>query len=269
MCQLKVYSISCSNHDYIFLDLLNTSFSKKIFRFKYGNMWLKEPSFRKEVSEFWLDIYVVQLLPKLINVSSFMAKWGRNFFHKFRDKIKQQKKILVELVDSTEESNIQKYLAERDKLNELLMQEEAYWKQRAKYFCLEEGDENKKFFHVSSTTRKKVNHTNFLETGDGTQVSGHDEMCEMVRDYFTTVFLEQSVGDSNLQSHQDSNLRRVTSDQNKKLVKEVSFEEFTEAINQMHPEKAARSDGLNPTFFQDFWAILGREFFECCKSWLQ
>lgn len=52
------------------------------------------------------------------------------------------------------------------------------------------------------------------------------------------------------------------------LVADLSFEEFSTAIKQMHPDKASGPDGLNPAFFQNFWSILGREVYECCKIWL-
>jgi hypothetical protein len=37
----------------------------------------------------------------------------------------------------------------------LLIQEEAYWKQRAKMHWLKEGDLNTKFFHISATARRR------------------------------------------------------------------------------------------------------------------
>lgn len=52
LCKLKVHHTSCSDHDPIKVYLLNTSISKKIFRFKFENTWLKDPSFHKEVVEF-------------------------------------------------------------------------------------------------------------------------------------------------------------------------------------------------------------------------
>lgn len=57
-----------------------------------------------------------------------MVKWGRTFFHKFRDKIKEQKSILVDLCDLNDETSVRKYLAAKDTLNNLLNQEESYWK---------------------------------------------------------------------------------------------------------------------------------------------
>ncbi|KAL8149291.1 hypothetical protein AgCh_006337 [Apium graveolens] len=70
--------------------------SRKQFRFRFENTWLQEPSFKEEVTQFWKEIPKIHLLPKLLSVSSFMARWGRTFFHKFRDKIKKQKVVLLD-----------------------------------------------------------------------------------------------------------------------------------------------------------------------------
>lgn len=93
------------------------------------------------------------MTPKLFVVSSFMARWGKSFFHKFREKLKLHKANLSRMVDCTDDSSVQEYLRERDKLNDLLLQEEVYWKQRAKLHCLIEGDENTKFFHSFASAR--------------------------------------------------------------------------------------------------------------------
>lgn len=53
------------------------------------------------------------------------------------------------------------------------------------------------------------------------------------------------------------NPRMVSQEKNRDLRAEMTFEEFTEAINQMHPDKALGPDGLNPAFYQNFWKVLG------------
>lgn len=39
----------------------------------------------------------------------------------------------------------------------LLIQEDAFWRQRAKTHWLRDGDLNTKFFHVAASSRRKVN----------------------------------------------------------------------------------------------------------------
>lgn len=92
-----------------------------------------------------------------------MAKWGREFFNKFREKVLKQNGIIEALKDRDDDDGIQSYFEEKDKLHDLLSHEEAYWQQRAKNFWLKEGDTNSKFFHAVASSRKKLNHISGLK----------------------------------------------------------------------------------------------------------
>lgn len=265
LCTLTVLHAVVSDHEPIKLELLNTSISKKQFRFKFENTWLKEKSFSTDVEDHWKQLPAVHLLPKLTAVSAYMAKWGRVFFHKFRDKVVQQKMIVEELKDREDDDGIQHYFDEKEKLNELLYHEELYWKQRAKTFWLEGGDTNSKFFHAAATSRRKLNHISALRTDDGTIVTKHEELCSLLKNYYTKVFDE---GEAVTRSSYTGNMVKVDQLQNTMLTADLNFEEFTEAVKGMHPDKASGPDGLNPAFFQHFWKVLGMEVFKCCKNWL-
>lgn len=76
-----------SDHEPFNLSLFNIVVTKKQFRFKFENTWLKEDSFHSDVSSFWRNLLPSHLLPKLISVSAYMANWGRKFFYKFREKV--------------------------------------------------------------------------------------------------------------------------------------------------------------------------------------
>lgn len=87
MFNLSVLHTSVSDHEPLLLELFKSDISRRSFRFRFENMWLREPGFINEVTEVWKTIPAIHLLPKLFEVSSFMARWGRSFFHKFRDKL--------------------------------------------------------------------------------------------------------------------------------------------------------------------------------------
>lgn len=89
MCNLKVINTSCSDHDLIQLELFHAEISKRKFKFRFENIWLKEPNFVVEVTEAWNNIPSSHLLLKLIEMSSFMDRLGKSFFHKFREKVKE------------------------------------------------------------------------------------------------------------------------------------------------------------------------------------
>lgn len=55
-----------------------------------------------------------------------MAIWGREFFHKFTEKLKACKEKLGLLVDKTDDVSVKEYLVEKEKLNLLMFQEETH-----------------------------------------------------------------------------------------------------------------------------------------------
>lgn len=121
LCRLSVHTVSVSDHDPITLYLLNIPVSRKEFRFKFENTWLKEPTFLNDVTNYWELIPAVHLLSKLGSVSGFMAKWGSVFFNKFKEKVKRQKRILDSIRDKTDDESVKQFLSEKDKLNEILL----------------------------------------------------------------------------------------------------------------------------------------------------
>ncbi|XP_074372587.1 uncharacterized protein LOC141713189 [Apium graveolens] len=234
LCTLTIFHTILSDHDPIKLQLMNTSIHKKQFRFRFENMWLKEPNFHSEVSNLWQQLPSLHLLPKLVELSKHMAQWGTDFFHKFREKLAKQKKVVDDLKDREDDGGIQMYFEEKDKLDEILKHEEAYWQQRAKKFWLKDADTNSKKFHAAASNRKKLNHISSLKSEDGEVVTSHEGKCKLLKEYFSHVFKESNRG-------------------------ELS----------MHPDKASGPDGLNPAFFQQFWKMVGMEVFRCCCDWLK
>lgn len=79
-----------------------------------------------------------------------MAKWGRNFFHKFREKVKKYKELLNSLVNRTDEDGVREYFYERDKLNELLLHKEIYWKVETEGYSVQVGRRGYQFKIFSS-----------------------------------------------------------------------------------------------------------------------
>lgn len=71
---------------------------------------------------------MTSLLPKLMSISKYMEQWGREFFNKFNEKVRAKKIVINDLKDGTDDRVVQQYITERDKLNDLLLHEEIYWK---------------------------------------------------------------------------------------------------------------------------------------------
>ena len=61
---------------------------------------------------------------------------------------------------------------------------------------------------------------------------------------------------------------RVTTTHNSNFLFPFSFEEFSIAVQQMHPDKSPGPDGFNPAFSQHFWPLIGKDIFHACSFWL-
>lgn len=182
-----VHHAICSDHNPISLDLCNVAFTKKQFSFKFEYTWLKEPNFYNEGKNYWEGPPSVHLMPKLIYVSLFMAKYGRIIFHKFRDKVCKQSEILNKLAEKVDMESVGPYFLECEKLYELFLQEKVYWKQRAKVFLLEHRDSNLNFFYAYALVRKKNNFLSHLKM-DGRTIVIEKDINMVLLDYFNSVF---------------------------------------------------------------------------------
>lgn len=70
----------------------------------------------------------------------------------------------------------------------MIAQKEAYWRQRAKMFCLKDGDINSTFFHNAANTSKKSNVISSLVGENGDVVYNHNDTCEIAISYFNNSF---------------------------------------------------------------------------------
>lgn len=61
------------------------------------------------------------------------------------------------------------------------MQEEVYWKQRAKMNWLQDSDLNTKFFHLSVTARRRFKKISMLLREDNEEVREHAGLCEVAK----------------------------------------------------------------------------------------
>lgn len=83
LCKLNVHKCVHSIHDPIHLELYSTEYSKKKFRVRFENTWLKEDNFHEEVSLHWRRLKPSHFLPKVLELSSFYGRVGKTFLQKF------------------------------------------------------------------------------------------------------------------------------------------------------------------------------------------
>ena len=209
---------------------------------------------------------IKDLLGRLSLCSVSMAKWGREFWKRFRKRIKCCSEKLVRLRGKIDDIAVGEFFRLRAELDSLLDQEEVYWKQRAKDFWLKEGDSNTRYFHSHASLKQKHNQIRKLNDACGNEVSDREGLSNLVKTYFEGLFAasteEVSYGELPIEL-------KIAAEENNGLVARFSLEEFTGAVTQMFPDKAPGPDGLNPGFYQHFWNLLGPEVFQTATGWLE
>jgi hypothetical protein len=92
-----------------------------------------------------------------------------------------------------------------------MLQEDVYWRQRAKKHWYKDGDKNTKFFHASASARKKANRILSLVDDNGVKVTSIDDLCYVAKNYFSNIFAPKH---SCLASVVETIRRTVTDDDN-------------------------------------------------------
>lgn len=200
-------------------------------RFKFENHWLLEEELEEVVTSSWPAGTSKVIESKIDLCTSSLDGWGRKISRWFREDISRCKHHLEDLCSCDDDSAIQQFISLKDQLARLLVQEETYWKQRAKAHWLKDGDSNTKYFHAATSTRKKRNAPTSLKNDDGQDVNSQQGLCQLAHGYFTTLFAEHP-----------SDTQAVT----ELLVPKISVAD-NDFLTQRFTEEKLRdgSDGLN------------------------
>lgn len=132
--------------------------------FRFDPIWLEQPDFVALIQRWW-NQYTLQhndidrsWNDKLKFLRKKIKGWTRNFY----SKKKREKKVLLNRIHELElifeqrpltSVEYDEWLIAKQTLDEIYLEEEKHWKERAKQKWLEEGDNNTKYFHTIATHR--------------------------------------------------------------------------------------------------------------------
>jgi exonuclease III len=227
-------------------------------RFKFENAWLIDPDFKSFVNSTWNSYGNSPIVDKLELCAADLSTWSRNHFHHLKrdiDKCRNQLEAMRVQVDS---ENITCFNNLRNRMNRLLIQEDAFWRQRAKTHWLRDGDLNTKFFHAAASSRRKVNRITSLIDSNNIRVTDEEQLSVVAKDYFSNLFQPQTSDTAPVIEVVNES---ITLEDNNLLLAPFDIEEFKAAVFSMKPDKCPGPDGYNPGFFQKFWSTCGEELF--------
>ncbi|GAU33856.1 hypothetical protein TSUD_66430 [Trifolium subterraneum] len=236
------------------------------YSFRFENSWLKEPDLEDVVVEGWGGRENLEVVDRVTRCANKLQRWGKRKRVRFKEEIDECVRRMNELRGNQDGEVSLQYQELSEKHATLLIQEEGYWKQRAKMHWLQEGDMNMRFFHMSATARSKKKKVTKLVADNGTEAHSQEELCEVAKSYFDNLFKPRD-GDH------DPVLNlihpRVTDDDNFFLTAPITKVEIQQALFQMHPDKSPGPDEFNPAFYQRFWEHCSDDIFSAASTWLE
>ena len=172
------------------------------------------------------------------------------------EEIKRIQKRL-ELLNASEmiEESRNEFLLLSKQLDDLLLKQEIFWRQRSRVAWLQYGDRNTKFFHSKASQRRHRNFIKGIKNDNGDWVEEVDEVAEVASDYFMNIF--KAITCDRMEECLNAVHQRLTADMLEVLSRPYSREEVRAALFQMGPTKAPGPDGMNAIFYQKFWHIVG------------
>jgi hypothetical protein len=112
----------------------------------------------------------VDILNKVNHCADRLNDWGRRKRMRFKQEIAECNEEMERLRGYYDLASSNRYRELQGSHATLLVQEETYWRQRAKMHWLKEGDLNTNFFHLSTSIRSKSKKIDKLVTGANVEV---------------------------------------------------------------------------------------------------
>lgn len=263
--EVRVLEVATSDHLPLHLHLKKQIYVQKRKRFRFENVWVKDQDCLNLVKTSWEHTAGREILDKLSYVTLCIEEWGGGLSHEFNQKLLECRRKLKKFRTRRDVPGIQIYNAVRWEYLSLLERKEVYWKQRAKQFWLQNGDQNTKFFHRFASARKQKNTINRIKDVHGEWKDTEEEIQAVIVNYFTEIFSSSGVA-GRLSDREKVN--QVAESENNELIAEITDAEVKSAVFSMHPEKSPGHDGLNPAFFQAYWHIVGTDVVQFCKNYM-
>lgn len=255
-CSLQCLPRPTSDHSPI-LATLSTDIPKtKIFRFE--NAWLLNNIFLPELLPAWheslpCDDAAGALAGHLKSLRAAAKVWSKR--NRAPIVIIQNCKFIIQLFDFLEEdrclSNVEIQVRQlcSDRLALEIKQKAAYWKQRAKFRAVREGDSNTAFFQAQATGRMKRNTIRCIEV-DGIQVTNHQSKVQALTAHFRNII---GTAGTSVWQFDCSALYQDQLTATECLTAPFTEQEAKEAIKAMNRNNAPGPDGFGAGFYQAAW----------------
>ncbi|KAL6222735.1 hypothetical protein ACLB2K_006126 [Fragaria x ananassa] len=210
------------------------------YRFRFESSWTNLEACKALIEEEWAStqngVPMHQMVQKITKTRMALNVWQCSTFGNRKREIELIRYRLEELFHlPLSDVHRSEYAELSSKLEVLLEEEHAYWKQRAKVQWLSDGDKNTKFFHRKASNRRAKNRLQGLFDNGGVRQLATEGMETVIVNYFQSMYASATLDENHMYSIVDLLQPRVTTNMNGELCAEYSDDEIRAALFQMYP----------------------------------
>jgi hypothetical protein len=141
---------------------------------------LKEEDIDEVVEEGWGRERGGDIIGRSVRCAEKLSRWGRRKRMRFKQDVIECSNEMERLRGCHDVMNSLRFKEVQEQHARLLVQEEAYWRQRAKTHWLQEGDLNTKFFHMTASSRQRKKKIDKLVNEENLVVTTQLEIGEVI-----------------------------------------------------------------------------------------
>ena len=196
-----------------------------------------------------------RLFEKIKSCRKALVDWSRTTFGNFETQLQEKQAALDNLSMQNKVNHLPLIKSLEMEINNILHQDELFWRQTSRSIWLPAGDKNTKVFHQWASQRQQKNNISGLKDNNENWCTFEDQIAQNAEQYFQDLFTSNNL--ENLRGVLDSVDKVITLDMNNTLLRSYTANEVRRALFQMHSSKSPRPDGMSPFLFQKYWNIVG------------
>ncbi|KAA0039966.1 LINE-1 retrotransposable element ORF2 protein [Cucumis melo var. makuwa] len=242
--------------------------------FKFINVHLKEPWFKKNVTIWWKNLRQgghpgFSFMKKLKQLSAII----RDEQKKNKCYNDEEKKAWIKEIDNIDrleaEGNFSEELSlRRTKLKaDVLMsgfKEAQIWYQKSKRLWITEGDENTSFFHKICSARQRRSIISNINSVDGVPCSTNESIAKAFLDHFEDIY--KGGGEESPWLIDNLSWSPISTTQAQNLCSLFTEEEIHAALTAFSNNKSPGPDGFTMEFYKSTWSVLKEEIFNIFRD---
>ncbi|KAF7143851.1 hypothetical protein RHSIM_Rhsim05G0174100 [Rhododendron simsii] len=240
-------------------------------QFRFDNRWTYDPESHETVRKCWQRLVqgskMFTVFNKVRDTRRELRVWSKTKGFNARKKINDIQDKLKAISEGQDTSDVGLIRGMEKELGDAWLQEERFWRQKARKSWMAEGDRNTAFFHAKVTQRRRRNFISGVQDPNGNWREGQDAIANEFVNYFQSLFQTEGANPNN--EVVESIQARVTDQMNTSLTRQFSPLEIRQALFDIDPSKAPGADGMTAGFYQKYWETVGDDVTLAVQSFFQ